>query len=86
MSDSPKHTHDCLTCVFLGTHDRHDLYRCGKGPLGSYVARYGNDSHEYVSFPKSIVESGALSDHPIPQVKLLDKAHQLDKELKDDQE
>lgn len=38
--------HDCKTCVYLGRHEKYDLYLCdGISPL----ARYGNEESEYVS-------------------------------------
>lgn len=55
-SHSPLHTHDCETCVLLGTTPRagvdQDVYFCGdQSPEGSIVIRYGDDGPDYGSFP-----------------------------------
>jgi hypothetical protein len=42
--------HDCRSCHFLGTYEKHDLYFCRQG--GSFptiVARYGDKGPEYLS-------------------------------------
>jgi hypothetical protein len=40
------YAHDCEECVFLGTHDRYDLYYCDATP--TVIARYGIDG-DYLS-------------------------------------
>lgn len=42
----PRYLHDCEECVFLGTHDRYDLYYCEANP--TVIARYGTDG-DYLS-------------------------------------
>jgi hypothetical protein len=41
-----RYQHDCEECVFLGTHDRYDLYFCEANP--TVIARYGIDG-DYLS-------------------------------------
>lgn len=38
---TPRYTHDCEECVFLGTHSKYDLYYCGANP--TVIARYGTE-------------------------------------------
>jgi len=45
---SPKFTHDCDACKFLGRLNGEDLYFCPNG--GDFVRRFGNEGHEYGSF------------------------------------
>lgn len=42
----PRHQHDCEECVFLGTHERYDLYYCKANP--TVIARYGTEG-DYLS-------------------------------------
>lgn len=41
-----RYLHDCEECVFLGTHERYDLYCCPANP--TVIARYGTDG-DYLS-------------------------------------
>lgn len=41
-----RYLHDCEECVFLGTHERYDLYYCNANP--TVIARYGKDG-DYLS-------------------------------------
>jgi len=48
--ESPIHKHDCGSCLFLGTFERHDLYFCDKvigGP--TLIARWGSEGPDYTS-------------------------------------
>ncbi len=50
--ETPKYTHDCENCKFLGTHKDHDLYFCEDekdGFFDTVIARYGNEGSEYKS-------------------------------------
>lgn len=42
----PQHQHDCDECVFLGVHNKYDLYFCEVTP--TVIARYGVDG-DYIS-------------------------------------
>lgn len=48
---TPKFTHDCQKCVFLGNYkwrkEDYDLYFCATEP--TVIARYGNEGPEYKS-------------------------------------
>lgn len=48
---TPKFTHDCETCTFLGHFYDHDVYLCGNQ---SIIARHGDDGGDYYSMPQSI--------------------------------
>lgn len=55
MKMSPKYTHDCDKCVFLGTfngegfkEEEQDLYFCSE-IYPTVITRYGNDGPEYTS-------------------------------------
>lgn len=53
-TESPRYTHDCAKCVFLGqAHDdegSHDLYLCEQGGIEkTVIARFGDDGPEYRS-------------------------------------
>lgn len=54
---TPKYTHDCPDCLFLGHRDGLDVYCCekggGSGP--TLIARYGNDGWNYASVGAFIV-------------------------------
>jgi len=56
----PTFEHDCPSCTFLGTYEKHDLYHC-KGCTGSTViARYSSEGPDYVSgmaFAKSLTQN-----------------------------
>jgi len=55
---TPKYTHDCTKCRYLGSmfmaHDVADWYVC-EGSDPSVIARYGNDGPNYWSMPKGMV-------------------------------
>jgi len=44
---TPKFTHDCEGCKFLGHYEGHDLYYCAGEP--TVIARYGSDGPAYAS-------------------------------------
>ena len=46
-----KFLHDCNECKLLGHHSNYDIYQCNKGPLETYIARYGSLGQEYCSIP-----------------------------------
>jgi hypothetical protein len=52
-ANSPKFTHDCNACVFLGHLDGNDLYICDGDP--AYVARFGDDGPDCRSLPTFVV-------------------------------
>ncbi len=44
---TPRHTHDCAHCRFVGRFEKLDLYTC-KGAHGTtYIARFGIDGKYY---------------------------------------
>lgn len=48
--ESPRYTHDCEDCTFLGFHKHFDLYFCEQGGAGpTVIARYGDHGSEYSS-------------------------------------
>jgi hypothetical protein len=55
--DAPLYRHDCDNCTFLGRFDDNerlvifDLYYCPQSTLATVVARFGDESHEYLSGP-----------------------------------
>ena len=53
-------THDCLGedgCIYLGQHNEWDLYFCPNCDGGTCLARYGDEGHQYSSFPVASLES-----------------------------
>lgn len=46
IRNTPKYTHDCTACVFVGGLGQWDIYVC---PHSSIIGRYGNDPHENCS-------------------------------------
>jgi len=46
MSEAPKFMHDCQSCVFLGHHEKHDLYFCPKEQ--TITARFDHDDSDCV--------------------------------------
>ena len=47
--NTPRYTHDCDQCQFLGCVGKYDLYYCPRSDEGSGIARYGNVGSEYAS-------------------------------------
>ena len=48
--DTPRYTHDCTNCTFLGQHKEFDLYVCAVGKnITTVIARYSSDGPDYVS-------------------------------------
>lgn len=45
--EKPKFIHDCKNCIFLGHHEKYDMYFCPNEP--TIILRYGNDGYEYSS-------------------------------------
>jgi hypothetical protein len=46
---SPRFTHDCNNCLLIGARYAYDIYLCITANGIDFIARYGNDAHEYVS-------------------------------------
>lgn len=66
---TPRYTHDCTKCKFvLGTLSADstytDWYVC-EGGDPSVIGRYGDEGHEYVSWPRPMVERPEFL-HPVP--------------------
>jgi hypothetical protein len=66
---TPRFTHDCTNCRFLGRISRYDLYRCEVGNDWTGIARRSSDGPDYssIGFLKSKVqdmhrETGGLTD------------------------
>jgi hypothetical protein len=50
--------HDCDLCRFIGRYDKYDFYWCkSKECIGSVIARYGDNGHEYMSCPADIIKT-----------------------------
>lgn len=50
VNAEPRYKHDCKRCVFLGRHERYDLYFCDQGGgLPTVIARYSSDGPDYIS-------------------------------------
>lgn len=68
---TPKYTHDCDKCQFLGIAHDHDLYVCGArvipGMGPSVIARFGNEGPEYLSVPWKILEEAP--EFPSPAIR-----------------
>ena len=48
--DTPRYTHDCTNCTFLGQHKEFDLYVCAVDKkINTVIARYSSDSPDYIS-------------------------------------
>jgi len=45
--DTPRYSHDCSDCVFLGQFNKYDLYFCPREP--TIIARYSSEGSEYTS-------------------------------------
>lgn len=75
MTDIPRFTHDCDSCVFLGRYtnpyyalskQHTDLYYCVRCDGGSMIARYGSEGSEYMSAPIAVLlYAGYPSAHPL---------------------
>jgi len=50
QAPTPRFTHDCERCRFLGDYEEYDLYVCARdGKIDTVIARYGSDGPEYMS-------------------------------------
>lgn len=59
---TPRHTHDCERCTFLGCYGESDLYHCASSMAGpTVIARFGPEG-DYAS-----AMTWAPSTRPIPQ-------------------
>jgi hypothetical protein len=58
---TPRFTHSCPNCTFLGRFNEFDLYYCPQGRLPTVLARYGNYGPEYQSGMES-TELPALAE------------------------
>jgi hypothetical protein len=85
---SPKYTHDCTNCKFLGNTigggQIHDLYLCSRGPElheQTLVARYSDDGPGYKSITRNAVRPGGHAElwaaESMANEKHLQKARQL---------
>lgn len=54
--ETPQHTHDCDTCLFLGRCQNLDLYVCVGILDHTVIARYGSDGPQYTSAPVCMLE------------------------------
>jgi len=62
-----QYVHDCEECVYLGTADLPpsggedggicDFYYCDKATYRTFIARFGNEGHEYVSYPEMVLRT-----------------------------
>lgn len=43
----PEYQHDCDECLYLGNFNDHDLYRCRRGMVPTFVARFGSEQQMY---------------------------------------
>ena len=50
-ADTPKYTHDCDCCTFLGHVAGQDLYWCPQGGMATIIARDGSEGPNYQSMP-----------------------------------
>ena len=70
---TPKYTHDCESCDFLGHFWGHDVYFCARRPgtmnrHGSWIARFGDDGPAYASMPSDVLLTTLrTADHIIHQ-------------------
>ena len=49
LADCPRHEHDCEKCIWLGRHEKYDLYFCEQENLfPTVIARFG-DGGDYLS-------------------------------------
>jgi GNAT superfamily N-acetyltransferase len=64
--DTPRYTHDCTSCVFLGRHRRADLYVCPRPEhmSESVIARYSSEGSDYNSSPASLVMRRIFTQPP----------------------
>lgn len=61
---TPRHTHDCDACRFLGHVSGIDLYHCARQRVPTCVGRYSSRPPDYCSGPRQTAEM--LPDgHPI---------------------
>ena len=61
---TPKFTHDCTTCKYLGHYFNHDVYYCPGDTLfelGTMIARRSSDPPDYSSQPLYLLQS-VISD------------------------
>lgn len=55
---TPRYTHDCKACQFMGRWDEHDVWVCPKEPMGpSVIARQSDDPPDYASGPIKVMTS-----------------------------
>ena len=50
MPDKPRYAHRCRSCVFLGRHDKYDLYKCmdyTSEKIKYVLIRWGNGTGEW---------------------------------------
>ena len=47
--NTPKFTHDCTSCIFLGHYKEHDLYCCSNHNSPTVIARFSSEGADYAS-------------------------------------
>jgi hypothetical protein len=58
---TPKFSHDCDKCTYLGDYNEMDLYHCDQGGVyATVIARFGNEGPDY--------SSGLPVAHLIPEL------------------
>jgi len=72
---TPRFTHDCDGCKFLGQDEAHDFYFCPSS-MPTVIARYGNDGPEYTSGLEIARQIRALLDFEYPLSKALTLAEE----------
>jgi len=72
--ETPRFTHDCTNCLFLGHYScdfgykNYDLYVCrNKDDDDCYVARYGDDGNDYMAFSND--DYGNEPQHPLREAR-----------------
>lgn len=53
----PLYKHDCDLCKHLKSTKKFDFYFCEKSAIPTYIQRFGNDGHEYFSFPPFVLKN-----------------------------
>lgn len=77
FTNKPRHTHDCLSCRYLGSVDgsnpyhegrlyQWDLYFCARAESdleGSVIARSASEASEYMSMPRALIRRCLMEGH-----------------------
>lgn len=69
---TPKYTHHCHCCIFLGHFNNNDLYICNHSryigvaeELRPVIARYNNGSGDYTTMPYKYALKNLQIDQPL---------------------